>query len=87
MTHRVPIEGTLDLHTFAPRDVASVVADYVTEAHSHGFVEVRLIHGRGIGVQRRAVQTALKRHPLVLEFWDAPESHLGATIARLAASN
>ena len=85
MTHRVPIEGTLDLHTFAPRDVAAVVADYVAEAHSHGFAEVRLIHGRGIGVQRRAVQTALERHPLVLECWDAPESHLGATVARLAA--
>ncbi len=85
MTHRVHIEGSLDLHTFAPRDAVSVVADYVTEAHSHGFAEVRLIHGRGIGIQRRAVQTALERHPLVLDFWDAPESHLGATIARLAA--
>ena len=86
MTHRVPIEGTLDLHAFAPRDVASVVADYVTEAHAHGFAEVLLIHGRGVGVQRLVVHTALERHPLVLEFWDAPESHLGATIARLAAS-
>ena len=83
MTHQVPIEDALDLHTFAPRDVTSVVEDYVTEAHSRGLVEVRLIHGRGIGVQRRAVHTALKRHPLVVEFWDAPEAHLGATIARL----
>ena len=85
MTHRVPIEDTLDLHTFAPRDVASVVADYVTEAHSRGITEIRLIHGRGIGVQRRVVQTALERHPLVLEFRDAPESHLGATIAILTS--
>ena len=53
MTYRVPIEGTPDLHTFAPRDVAAVVADYVAEAHSRGFAEVRLIHGRGIGVQHR----------------------------------
>ena len=85
MTQRVPIEDTLDLHTFAPRDVASVVADYVTEAHSRGLTEIRLIHGRGIGVQRRVVQTALERHPLVLEFRDAPESHLGATIAILTS--
>ena len=85
MTHRVPIESTLDLHTFAPRDVTSVVEEFVTEAHTRGLAEVRLVHGRGIGVQRRAVHTALERHPMVLEFWDAPESHLGATIARLAA--
>jgi|TARA_B100002003_G_scaffold245749_1_gene274135 DNA-nicking Smr family endonuclease len=84
MTHRVPVEGTLDLHSFAPRDVPSVVEEYVTEAHSQGLAEVRLVHGRGIGVQRRAVHAALERHSLVLEFWDAPESHLGATVARLS---
>ncbi|MGE0447241.1 MAG: Smr/MutS family protein [Vicinamibacterales bacterium] len=82
---RVPIEGTLDLHAFAPRDIKSVVEEYVNEAHAAGLPEVRLIHGRGIGVQRGIVQQALERHPLVVEFWDAPESHLGATIARLAA--
>jgi len=81
--HRVPIEGTLDLHPFAPRDVASVVAEYVTAAHEAGLREVRLIHGRGKGVQRGIVQQALERHPLVEEFWDATETHLGATIARL----
>ena len=83
MPHRVPIEGTLDLHPFAPRDVASVVAEYVTAAHEAGLREVRLIHGRGKGVQRGIVQQALERHPLVEEFWDATETHLGATIARL----
>ena len=83
MPHRVPIEGTLDLHPFAPRDVASVVAEYVTAAHEAGLREVRLIHGRGKGVQRGIVQQALERHPLVEEFWDATETHLGATIATL----
>ena len=87
MMHRVPIEDTLDLHTFAPRDITAVVADYVTEASAHGFTEVRLIHGRGIGVQRRAVHTALKRHPRVLEIWDAPGSRLGATNARLTVAS
>jgi dsDNA-specific endonuclease/ATPase MutS2 len=45
---------------------------------------VRLIHGRGTGVQRGIVQQTLESHPLVVEFWDAPETHLGATVARLA---
>ncbi|MCY4510778.1 MAG: Smr/MutS family protein [Acidobacteria bacterium] len=82
--HRVDIGDALDLHTFAPRDVPSVVEEYVNEAHRHGLTEVRFIHGRGIGVQRRAVHTVLERHPLVVELWDAPESRLGATVARLA---
>jgi DNA-nicking Smr family endonuclease len=81
--HELPIEGALDLHPFAPRDVSSVVEEYVRTAHAAGLREVRLIHGRGIGVQRGTVQRVLDRHPLVAEFWDAPESHLGATIARL----
>ena len=80
---RVPIEDSLDLHTFAPRDIASVVDEYITAAHDAGLGEVRLIHGRGKGVQRGIVQQTLDRHPLVDEFWDAPESHLGATVARL----
>ena len=80
---RIPIDGTLDLHAFAPRDIRSVVEEYVTAAADAGFTEVRLIHGRGIGVQRGIVQQALDRHPRVAEFWDAPDAHLGATIARL----
>ena len=83
MTHRVPIEDSLDLHAFAPRDIASVVEEYVNAAHDEGLREVRLIHGRGKGIQRGIVQQALERHPLVQEFWDAAESHLGATVARL----
>ena len=80
---RIPIEHTLDLHTFAPRDIPSVVEEYVTAAHAAGLREIRLIHGRGTGVQRGIVQNALERHSLVVEFFDAPESHLGATVARL----
>jgi DNA-nicking Smr family endonuclease len=83
VTHRVPIEDALDLHPFAPRDIKSVVDEYVTAAHAAGFREVRLIHGRGKGVQRGIVQQALERHELVEAFWDAPESHLGATVAQL----
>jgi DNA-nicking Smr family endonuclease len=83
VNHRVPIEDALDLHPFAPRDIKSVVDEYVTAAHAAGFREVRLIHGRGKGVQRGIVQQALERHELVEAFWDAPESHLGATVAQL----
>lgn len=81
--HRVPIEGSLDLHAFHPRDIKSVVEEYVGAAYEAGLREVRLIHGRGTGVQRGIVQSVLERHPLVEEFWDAPESHLGATVAKL----
>ena len=79
----VPIEDAIDLHSFAPRDVVSVVDDYLHAAHEAGFREVRLIHGRGKGVQRAAIQQLLKGHALVVRYWDAPESHLGATLVAL----
>jgi DNA-nicking Smr family endonuclease len=84
--HRVPIEASLDLHAFQPRDIPSVVEEYVNAAHQAGLREVRLIHGRGKGIQRGIVQKALERHPLVEEFWDATETHLGATVARLVTT-
>jgi DNA-nicking Smr family endonuclease len=82
----IPIEPALDLHAFAPRDIPSVVEEYVRAAHEAGLREVRLIHGRGKGVQRGIVQAALERHPLVQRFYDPPESHLGSTVAILAGS-
>lgn len=83
MAHQIPIEDSIDLHAFAPRDITSVVEEYVRAAHEAGLHEVRLIHGRGKGIQRGMVQQTLERHPLVVQFWDATESHLGATVARL----
>ena len=80
----LPVDGFLDLHAFAPRDVRSVVEEYVAEAHARGLREVRIVHGRGTGVQRGIVQAALEAHPLVESFWDDADSHLGATGARLA---
>jgi DNA-nicking Smr family endonuclease len=81
----IPIEDSLDLHAFAPRDVPSVVDEYLLEARARGFVEVRLIHGRGIGVQRAIVQALLARHPLVEGYADAPADRggRGATVVRL----
>ncbi len=79
----IPIEDAIDLHSFAPRDVISVVDEYLRAAREAGFSQVRLIHGRGKGVQRADIQRRLRDHPLVDQFWDAPESHLGATLVRL----
>lgn len=82
--HQVPVEDSLDLHAFHPRDTRSVVDEYVRAAHAAGLREIRLIHGRGTGVQRGIVQAALERHPLVSMFDDAPGTHLGATVAILS---
>ena len=79
----MPIEGEIDLHAFAPRDIPSVVGDYVDAAAAAGLREVRLIHGRGRGVQRGIVKGALDRHRLVEAFWDDADAPLGATIARI----
>ena len=80
---RIPIESELDLHAFAPRDVASVVEEYVRAAADAGLREIRIVHGRGRGVQRGIVQAALDRHPFVDAFRDDTASHLGATLVRL----
>ncbi len=81
----LPIEDSLDLDAFAPKDVRPVVEEYLREAVSRGFREVRLIHGRGIGVQRASVQSLLAGHPLVLRFFDAPPERggWGATVVVL----
>ena len=79
----LPVEPELDLHAFAPKEIPSVVEEYVTAAHARGLRTLRLVHGRGRGVQRGIVQQALDRHPLVAEFWDDTTSHLGATWCRL----
>jgi dsDNA-specific endonuclease/ATPase MutS2 len=80
---RIPIEDSLDLHSFAPADIPSVVDEYIREAYSVGLARVRLIHGRGQGVQRGIVQKLLDHHSLVVEFFDDVDAHLGATIAIL----
>jgi dsDNA-specific endonuclease/ATPase MutS2 len=80
----LPLEDVLDLHGFAPRDVAEIVADYLDRAHAAGFEGVRLIHGRGVGVQRERVRSLLARDARVASFGDAPggAGGWGATIVR-----
>ena len=83
----IPLEDFIDLHPFRPRDVSSVVESYLEQAVEAGFREVRLIHGRGIGVQREIVRKLLTKHPAVDSFTDAPPGRggWGATIVRLSS--
>jgi len=78
----IPITDTLDLHPFRPDEVRDVAMEYLTEARARGFRQVRLIHGRGIGMQRANVQAMLRRLEFVEDFWD--DASLGATVVVLS---
>jgi len=82
---RIPITDVFDLHTVQPREVAAVVKAYIEEANRLGLKSVRIIHGRGIGVQRQIVRAVLARTPFVISFSDAPPEAggWGATLVRL----
>lgn len=82
---RLPIEDVFDLHSVAPREVRDVVREYVREAHAAGFRQLRIVHGRGIGVQRNAVREVLTTLDYVVSFGDAPgeAGGWGATVIRL----
>jgi dsDNA-specific endonuclease/ATPase MutS2 len=67
-----PASDIIDLHSFAPKDIPSVVEEYLQQCIDAGIYEVRIIHGRGTGIQRRIVQSLLEKHPLVASFKDAP---------------
>ena len=70
----IPIDGTLDLHTFQPREVAALVADYIAECRRLNILEIRIIHGKGTGSVRRTVHAALQKLPGVMSFRPADES-------------
>jgi DNA-nicking Smr family endonuclease len=82
---RIPVEDVFDLHTVAPRDVKAVVEAYLEEAHRLGLRALRIIHGRGIGVQRETVRAVLARTTFVVDFQDAPleAGGRGATLVTL----
>jgi dsDNA-specific endonuclease/ATPase MutS2 len=84
----IPISDVFDLHTIHPRDVKLVVEEYLREAQIAGFRSVRIIHGKGIGVQRTLVRAILEKTPWVIEWSDAPPEAggLGATIVHLRTS-
>lgn len=82
---RIPVTDVFDLHTIPHRDVKPVVEEYLAEAHRLGFKALRIIHGRGIGVQREMVRSILARAPFVESFGDAPAEAggWGATVVTL----
>ena len=82
---RIPIEDSFDLHSFLPRDVSSALDEYLLEARRAGYSEVRVIHGKGIGVRRAEVRRLMTGRDDILDFFDAPPERggSGATIVRL----
>ena len=82
---RIPVTDVLDLHSISPRDVHAVVEEYLSEARRLGFTALRIIHGRGVGVQREMVRAILARTDFVGDFRDAPAEAggWGATIVTL----
>ena len=85
MIVRIPIEDWIDLHTFSPKEIPSLLEEYLLECQKKGFREVRIIHGKGKGVQRSIVHSFLKKSPLVESFKPAPPEAgaWGATIVLL----
>src|SRR2546428_12586355 len=83
----IEITDVFDLHTIPPRQVKAVVEEYLREAYRKGFPVVRIIHGKGRGVQREIVRSVLARTGFVFDWTDAPPAAggLGATIIRLSA--
>lgn len=81
----MPIDGVLDLHTFRPQDVKTLVPEYLAACQGRGILQVRIIHGKGIGNLRRSVHSILKRHPEVISFTlDYPQfGGWGATLVQL----
>lgn len=81
----IEITDVIDLHTIPPRDVARVVEEYLRQTHEAGLPVVRIVHGKGIGVQRTIVRSILAKTPFVIDWTDAPPEAggLGATIVRL----
>ena len=81
----IPINGVLDLHAFRPEEVLDVVREYIEACRGQGVCRIRIIHGKGMGVQRSAVRKLLEKHQFVASFSDAPleAGSWGATVADL----
>jgi dsDNA-specific endonuclease/ATPase MutS2 len=85
----IPITDTLDLHPFRPNEIRDVAREYLREAHAAGLTQVRLIHGRGIGVQRENIRTLLRSLDFVIDFHDADASGggWGSTVVLMAPNS
>jgi DNA-nicking Smr family endonuclease len=80
-----PIDGTLDLHTFHPRDIKDLIPEYILECRERNIYQIRIIHGKGTGTLRRSVHAILDKHPDVQDYWhEGPTGgSWGATIVAL----
>ena len=79
-----PIDGILDLHSFKPKEINSLIPEYITECIDRDIVEIRIIHGKGKGILRRGVHAILERDPRVISFETAHDrSSWGATVVHL----
>jgi DNA-nicking Smr family endonuclease len=85
----IPIDGTLDLHTFHPRDVKKLVPEYLRECQARGILSVRIVHGKGTGTLRRTVHSVLEKLPEVIDFRPGGmgEGSWGATLVTLEPSD
>jgi DNA-nicking Smr family endonuclease len=85
MVIHIPIEDWIDLHTFSPKEIPSLLEEYLGECRRKGFKEVRIIHGKGKGVQRTIVHSLLEKNPLVESYKIAPDDQggWGATLVYL----
>ncbi len=82
--HPLPIDGILDLHTFSPKDLKDLVPDYIAECRAREILQIRIIHGKGIGALRRTVHSILDRLPEVIAYRTPTDaSSWGATIVEL----
>jgi len=83
---KIPIEDVLDLHTFRPQDIPDLLEDYFTECLRAGIYSVRIIHGKGTGVQKKRVRAILRKSRMVISFGDAPPEAggWGATLVELS---
>jgi dsDNA-specific endonuclease/ATPase MutS2 len=84
----IPIEDVIDLHTFRPQDLAPLIEDYIEACVQAGFPSVRIIHGKGKGIQKQRVHALLRRNPFVRSFHDAPldAGGWGATLVELSSA-
>jgi len=89
MVVRIPIEDSIDLHTFQPKEIPSLLGEYLLECQKKGLLEVRIIHGKGKGVQRTIVHSFLEKSPLVDSYEMAPleAGASGATLVYLRRAN